>query len=196
MFKFIGKLIKWTVIGFVALFVVIFAVTMYNSWDEIEANASKAKQDRIEKCIADIGSNNCTDDGFKTQAYKDEQKRIVEEKKAEEKRIAEEEKKAKEAKILAKLEAEKAENKRKGFHCLSSWNGAHKAIVRATEKHLKDPDSFEHIETRVTPVDKNFKHSLYMQYRAKNGFGGMSIGTVVAQYSNTDCYNFTILKIE
>jgi hypothetical protein len=103
---------------------------------------------------------------------------------AEEKRIAD-----------AKQSAEEAEEKRKGFHCLSGWDGSHRAIVKATKKQLKDPKSFEHIATRVTAV-KDFKHMLYMDYRAKNGFGGMSVGTVIATYSNALCDSFTIISID
>jgi len=57
-----------------------------------------------------------------------------------------------------------------------------------TEKRMRDPDSFEHIETRITPVNSNGQHRLTMKYRAKNGFGGMTVGVAVATIRNSDCF--------
>lgn len=34
---------------------------------------------------------------------------------------------------------------------------------------MRDPDSFEHIETRITPVTEGGTHQLVMKYRAKMG---------------------------
>ena len=59
---------------------------------------------------------------------------------------------------------------------------------------MRDPKSFEHIETRITPKNPQGDHQLVMQYRAKNGFGGMTVGAVVASVRNNDC-SATILKI-
>jgi len=81
----------------------------------------------------------------------------------------------------------KNEEKRKGFHCLSAWNGSHRGVVKFTKKQLRDPKSFEHDKTLVWPVDVNGNHQLVMQYRAKNGFGGMTSGVVKAEFSNDTC---------
>ena len=97
------------------------------------------------------------------------------------------EKAEKELIAVAKKAEEDKENKRKGFHCLSSWDGSHTEVKAAVEKQMRDPDSFEHIETRITPVDKNGKHLLSMKYRAANGFGGMSIGQAEAIIDNGTC---------
>lgn len=80
-----------------------------------------------------------------------------------------------------------AEEKRQGFHCLSQWDGAHSSLKRAVKDSMRDPDSFEHIETRITPVSDEGTHVLFMEYRAKNGFGGMNIGTARAIIDNDDC---------
>lgn len=80
-----------------------------------------------------------------------------------------------------------AEDRQKGFHCLSSWDGSHRVVVKYVEERLRDPDSFEHIETRITPVNENGEHMLIMKYRAKNGFGGMSVGAAMATIENSDC---------
>lgn len=52
---------------------------------------------------------------------------------------------------------------------------------------LRDPGSFKHIETRVTPVDANGQHQIMMKYRARNGFGGTNVEQTVGTYSNATC---------
>lgn len=93
-----------------------------------------------------------------------------------------------------KIEKDK-ENKRKGFHCLSSWSGSHPAVKKYVEDNMRDPDSFEHIETKITPVNDKGLHTLVMKYRAKNEFGGMNVGSAVATIDNESC-NATIISIE
>ena len=83
---------------------------------------------------------------------------------------------------------EKAAKRRRGFHCLSSWDGAHTGVKRYIEKHMRNPDSFEHIETRITPVNSEGSHELIMKYRAQNGFGGMTVGITTASVRNSDCH--------
>lgn len=83
--------------------------------------------------------------------------------------------------------AEQAENRRKGFHCLSPIDGSEPDLVAAVKQGLRDPDSYQHIETRVTPVDASGKHQLMMHYRARNGFGGMMDGVVTATVDPRTC---------
>jgi len=52
---------------------------------------------------------------------------------------------------------------------------------------MGDPKSFEHVETRVTPVDSKGLHHLTMRYRGRNGFNAMVMGTVTASYRNDNC---------
>ena len=91
--------------------------------------------------------------------------------------------------------AKEAEDKRRGFHCLSAWDGSHRDFKNAVKDKMRDPDSFEHIETRVTPVDGSGNHIMFMEYRARNGFGGMNVGTAAGSFRNSDC-GFTVLAIE
>jgi hypothetical protein len=201
MFKFIWKLIKWVILIPILVMFVAFAAydfildpnkeareECYTTHGELycDWNGNVGDKEAIDKEIADKAAKKLAEAEEKAK-----QERIAEERIAEEKRIKFEIEKAKAERELKEV----AENKRKGFHCLSSWDGSHRDIVRATKKQLRDPKSFEHIETRVTPV-KDFKHTLYMNYRAKNGFGGMSVGTVVATYSNASCNSFTIISID
>lgn len=84
--------------------------------------------------------------------------------------------------------AAEAEEKRKGFHCLSAWDGSNRSVVRQVESLLRDPDSFEHVETRITPLDEaTNEHGLWMTYRARNGFGGMNVEQIYARVNNGSC---------
>jgi hypothetical protein len=86
-----------------------------------------------------------------------------------------------------KAEAAKAkENQRRGFDCLSAWDGSNASLVQQVKDQLRVPDSFEHIETRITP-EVNGKHNIMMEYRAKNGFGGMNVATAVGTVDHQTC---------
>lgn len=61
----------------------------------------------------------------------------------------------------------------------SPWDGSHRALARLVKENLKDPDSYDHIETRYG-VDGDTLN-IRMRYRARNSFGGMVIGQVVAK---------------
>ena len=87
----------------------------------------------------------------------------------------------------------KSEDKRRAKeHCFSAWDGAHRNLESLLKKSLKDPDSYDHIETRFKDRPAEDKQTVYLSYRAKNGFGGMSIGKIVAETSRSNC---SVLKI-
>jgi hypothetical protein len=83
--------------------------------------------------------------------------------------------------------AEEVAEREAGFHCLRPWDGAHNGVERWVKDNLREPDSYEHIETRITPKDEAGRHMLVMKYRARNGFGGMNIESVVATIDNATC---------
>jgi hypothetical protein len=86
-----------------------------------------------------------------------------------------------------KAEAAKAEeDQRRGFHCLSGWDGSNASLVQQVKDQLREPDSFEHIETRITP-EVNGKHNIMMEYRARNGFGGMNVATAIGTVDHHTC---------
>lgn len=98
------------------------------------------------------------------------------------------------AKREADRQAEQVEKERKkvadreaGFHCLSSWDGSSRNLVLAVKQNLRNPDSFEHIETRITKKDAENRHRILMQYRAENGFGGMNVEMVRATIDHESC---------
>lgn len=61
----------------------------------------------------------------------------------------------------------------------SPWDGSHYELVYWLKSQLKDPGSYEHINT--TYRDNSDHLMLYMRYRAKNSFGGYSVGSVSAK---------------
>jgi predicted nucleic acid-binding protein len=61
----------------------------------------------------------------------------------------------------------------------SGWDGSHPALSRMIEKNCRNPDSYEHIETRFR--DDGTSIFVITKYRAENGFGGMTIGNVTAR---------------
>ena len=76
--------------------------------------------------------------------------------------------------------------KQAGFHCLSDSSGKHYAFQRSVQGMLRDPDSYEHIETRITPV-KDGKHTIFMKFRSRNGFGGMNQSMAVGTVDTKTC---------
>ena len=87
----------------------------------------------------------------------------------------------------AKTESEEAEEKIKGFHCLSSWDGSHTGLVSSVKNQLRNPSSFEHVSTRIGRVNDEGKHFVRMTYRAQNGFGGTNVESASGVISNSSC---------
>ena len=52
-------------------------------------------------------------------------------------------------------------------------DGRHRELTRLVKSALRDPNSFEHDHDRYVTI--------VMKYRARNGFGGMTVGYVHAQ---------------
>lgn len=94
----------------------------------------------------------------------------------------------------AKAAAEQADFRRKGFHCLSAWSGHSDSFVDAVKAQMRDPDSFEPIETRIGAVDGG-KHPVVMKYRARNGFGGMNVAEAAGVIDTETCIA-TVLLVE
>ena len=74
-----------------------------------------------------------------------------------------------------------------GHQCLSAWDGSHWEAIRILKENLRDPDSFEHMETSTSRVNDAGNHRLIMRYRAKNGFGGFAISTATGYFCADNC---------
>ena len=94
---------------------------------------------------------------------------------------------------IAEANKKKSE-KMKGFHCLSAWDGSLRDD-RALKNSLNDPGSYEHIGTKITPVNSEGVHTAYVTFRARNGFGGMVVSKATIIVSNDTCNN-AVLEIQ
>ncbi|MER8921683.1 hypothetical protein [Mesorhizobium sp. M0802] len=86
-----------------------------------------------------------------------------------------------------KNDAEIAERHRNGFHCLSAWDGSESDLVAKVKEMLRDPSSFEHVKTQITQVNSSGEHTVIMEYRARNGFGGLNVEFATGTIKNSDC---------
>jgi hypothetical protein len=111
-----------------------------------------------------------------------EQAKLQAERDAEAARVA-----AAEAAAKAEEEAAQARIRLYGHHCLSAWDGAHSDFEAQVTRLMRDPDSFEHIQTRTGPVNEQGNNPIWMDYRARNGFGGMNVGTAIGWIDNRTC---------
>ena len=95
-----------------------------------------------------------------------------------------------EQELLDRAIAEDAEimNRIKGLHCLSSWDGSNRSLVSFVKSGLQEPDSFEHVDTLVTPKsEETGLHGITMTYRARNGFGGVNLSRAIAEVDPSTC---------
>jgi hypothetical protein len=127
---------------------------------------------------------------LRQERRKENEQQALEQRQEEERQALEQEAK------LASAAAEKDMERRKGFHCLSGWDGSHSGFKRQVKSMMRNPSSFEHISTRVTPVNNTGDHTVIMQYRAENGFGGMSVGSAVGEFTNSNCDSFVVLSVD
>ena len=68
--------------------------------------------------------------------------------------------------------AEEQEARRKGFHCLSEWDGHHDGMNELIKAELNDPSSLDVHTTSIGPETGGF-HQLKVDFSARNAFGGM-----------------------
>lgn len=74
-----------------------------------------------------------------------------------------------------------------GEHCLSGWDGSFPKLKEAVTVSLRNPNSFEHVETVRSPVNAKGKFGLIMTYRAENGFGGVNVEAVAVEVEAKTC---------
>jgi hypothetical protein len=73
------------------------------------------------------------------------------------------------------------------FHCLSAWDGTYSALINVVKENLRDPGSFEHVETRISEIAEDGRQDVIMRYRAKNGFGGVNVQYAKGRLFNLNC---------
>ena len=77
-----------------------------------------------------------------------------------------------------------------GVHCLGTFGG-YRPLQEAIVARLRNPDSFELVDTTITPLHDGV-HTVTMTYRAQNGFGGMNVETARARVGS-DCEMSAVL---
>lgn len=102
------------------------------------------------------------------QRYQKEAKRFGTLRDAEEKKLAA--KRAKEAQLAARRAMLEKQ--------FSSWDGSHPAVEAVVKRLMKNPDSYDHVETRYVDLGKSMR--VIMTYRGTNSFGGVVPSTVAA----------------
>ena len=212
--RILRKFVKWTLILFGGLTVLAIVLSIFfgeNLTDEERAardaervetkiqkdaeNVEREAERAAEKAIKDAENVEREAERAAEKAIKDAENVEREAKRAAERAEADANKEAKRLKELEDELLAEAEENRKGFHCLSGWDGSHANFKREVESMMRDPDSFEHISTRVTPVSAGGMHTVLMEYRARNGFGGMNVGTASGTFRNSDC-SHTVISVE
>ena len=75
-------------------------------------------------------------------------------------------------------------------HLFSAWDGSCRPLVAVVKANLKDPGSFEHIQTGFYRV--NDVVHVTMTYRARNSFNGYAKGKVTADvYADSKVANLS-----
>ena len=123
----------------------------------------------------------------KIRAEDDKSTKVIQFDEAEAKRI-ENEKQIAAAQEIVKKGKERMEKIKRQF---SSWDGSHIQLERILKKNLKDPDSYQHIESSYKFLD-NGNIKVYLKYRAKNSFGGYNIGVIAGEVT----VDGTVLSVE
>jgi len=78
------------------------------------------------------------------------------------------------------------EERQYGVHCMNGWTGSHLDFEEKVKASLRDPKSFEHVETRTSKV-VNGQNKVRMEFRAKNGFGGINRAFAYGVIDNKTC---------
>ena len=90
--------------------------------------------------------------------------------------------------LTPEQEAAKAEEERKGFHCLSAWDGNHYGMEDLVRDRLQDPGSMETHSTNIWPIGgENKRHRVAMTFSAGNAFGGMVRHTAIGWIDHDSC---------
>ena len=106
-------------------------------------------------------------------------------------RVAEEERQA----IAATKTAGEVEKRRSGLHCLSEWDGNHDGLELLVKRDLKDPDSMKTAATVIGQVTQKGYHTIIMDFRSRNSFGGMVMGQAKGLVDSETC-EATLVSIE
>ncbi|MFN3776601.1 hypothetical protein [Sphingomonas parapaucimobilis] len=73
------------------------------------------------------------------------------------------------------------ERVRNGSVCADGPDDLNTSLEWNVKRSLKEPSSFEHMGTVITPAKNGKGYDALMRFRSKNSFGGYAVGTAVAK---------------
>lgn len=82
------------------------------------------------------------------------------------------------------LRVEKTLTREERIQSLLAEDGSYLPLVLSVKSSLREPDSFQHIQTGVVDMGAEGVMVL-MRYRARNGFGGMNVETDMCMIKNS-----------
>lgn len=82
--------------------------------------------------------------------------------------------------------AKTQEERRRGHHCLSAWDGNHEGFERLIRAELNDPGSMSTTRTVVGTL-KDGRHEIRLFFTAKNALGSRVQAIGVGSFRNSDC---------
>jgi hypothetical protein len=71
--------------------------------------------------------------------------------------------------------------------CLSRSDGSMPQLVQSVKQHLREPDSFQLIQTIAKPVGDDGMQHIWMSFRARNGFGGINVNAATGTVDHPSC---------
>lgn len=157
-------------------------IETFNSEELVEETLATLTDDEFKKLKNDSLKKEYFSQNYLNKQFISLMKAKLKDRKTIIKKVAER-KKQEEIAIKAEIERKKQEelnkNRKKIIEEQFNADGSHFELAWLIKKNLRNPDSYEHIETRF----RDDGSSIYVttKYRAENGFGGMAIETCVAR---------------
>lgn len=91
--------------------------------------------------------------------------------------------------VVGRSDTERAKDAKErvaGFHCVGGMDGSSFRFINAVKAQLRDPASFEHVETGIRH-EEDGKHYILMTFRSRNGFGGMNVSSARGYVDHATC---------
>lgn len=151
--------------------------------DKAEAEAKMTAEEKAARDKADAEKAAAVAKAAEEKAAAD---KVIADKAAAEKALYE--KKAADDAAIVKAAADKGLKYKAWIDAqFSQWDGSNYDLVKLVKANLNDPKSFEHVQTTWKNYGVGTYIEIQMTYRAKNAFGALVLGSVVAKSDyNTD----------
>lgn len=71
--------------------------------------------------------------------------------------------------------------------CLDRYDGSMPPLVQNVKQSLREPESFQLIQTVAKPVGDDGVQHVWMSFRARNGFGGVNVSAATGAVYHPSC---------